>query len=52
MTELPLTEKTQHACGCGCSDEGVPTLDVTVIPHAIRHATVFGAFSAIPLAAP
>ena len=40
VTELPLTEKTQHACGCGCSDEGVPTLDVTGIPHAIRHATV------------
>ncbi|HEX6055877.1 MAG TPA: DUF2249 domain-containing protein [Intrasporangium sp.] len=48
MTELPLTEKTQHECGCGCNDEGAPTLDVTVIPHAIRHATVFGAFSAIP----
>lgn len=47
-TELPLTEAHQHECSCGCTDEGVPALDVTVIPHVIRHATVFGAFAAIP----
>ncbi|HRW17450.1 MAG TPA: DUF2249 domain-containing protein [Dermatophilaceae bacterium] len=49
MTErptIPVTE-TQHACACGCSDEGVPELDVRAIPHAIRHATVFGALGAI-----
>lgn len=45
---LPITETRQSACGCGCSDHGVPALDVRAIPHAIRHATVFGAFSAIP----
>lgn len=46
-TELPVTE-TAHSCGCGCSDEaGAPELDVRAIPHAIRHATVFGALSAI-----
>jgi uncharacterized protein (DUF2249 family) len=44
---ISLTEASTHACGCGCTDEGVPALDVTVIPHAIRHATVFGAFDAI-----
>lgn len=36
-----------HACGCGESDEGVPELDVRNVPHAIRHATVFGAFDAV-----
>ncbi|HET7399170.1 MAG TPA: DUF2249 domain-containing protein [Intrasporangium sp.] len=45
---LPLTETRQGGCGCGCTDEGIPALDVRVIPHAIRHATVFGAFGAIP----
>lgn len=45
---LPLTETRQSACGCGCTDDGVPALDVRAIPHAIRHATVFGAFAAIP----
>ena len=34
-------------CGCGAHDEGVPVLDVRTIPHAIRHATVLGAFDAI-----
>ncbi|HET9021437.1 MAG TPA: DUF2249 domain-containing protein [Ornithinibacter sp.] len=49
-TDIPLTA-TQghgHSCGCGESDHGVPELDVRAIPHAIRHATVFGALSAIP----
>lgn len=45
---IPLTETRQSGCGCGCTDEGIPALDVRVIPHAIRHATVFGAFGAIP----
>lgn len=47
-TSLPITEKSQNACGCGCTDDGVPALDARVIPHAIRHATVFGALDAIP----
>lgn len=34
-------------CACGCTGEGVPALDVRLVPHAIRHATVFGALSAI-----
>jgi uncharacterized protein (DUF2249 family)/iron-sulfur cluster repair protein YtfE (RIC family) len=37
-----------HSCGCGESDAGVPELDVRSVPHAIRHATVFGAFDAVP----
>lgn len=55
-TTIPLTETTSvesshaHAesCGCGETDAGAPVLDVRAIPHAIRHATVFGAWSAIP----
>ena len=34
-------------CACGEHDQDVPELDVRVIPHAIRHATVFGALGAI-----
>lgn len=37
------------ACGCGeHDDESSPVLDVRQIPHAIRHATVFGAVAAVP----
>lgn len=35
-------------CACGGSDEaGMPELDTRVIPHAIRHATIFGALDAL-----
>lgn len=39
-------------CGCGGSDatQDAPVLDVRVVPHAIRHATVFGAVGAVPVA--
>lgn len=37
-----------HACGCGESDSDDPVLDVREVPHSIRHATVFGAFDAVP----
>src|SRR6478736_5812524 len=53
-TTFPLTEVTAHnataAGGCGCREAAgdAPELDVRVIPHAIRHASVFGAWSAIP----
>ena len=36
-----------HECSCGESGPAVPELDVRQVPHAIRHATVFGAFDAI-----
>jgi uncharacterized protein (DUF2249 family) len=47
---FPLTETNGHAAACGCGEgaTGAPELDVRPIPHAIRHATVFGAWSAIP----
>lgn len=48
MEQIPLTEKSSASCGCGCAHEdGAPELDVRAIPHAIRHATVFGALGAI-----
>lgn len=34
-------------CGCGEEDDGLPELDVRTIPHAIRHATVFGALQSL-----
>ncbi|WP_156298791.1 DUF2249 domain-containing protein [Mycobacterium paragordonae] len=37
-----------HTCGCGESDADDPVLDVRDVPHSIRHATVFGAFDAVP----
>ncbi len=43
---LPVVERP--SCGCGCSDEGVPALDVRSIPHALRHGSVFGALGAVP----
>ena len=47
-TPLPVSDVSEPACGCGCTDAGEPELDVRAIPHAIRHATVFGALSAVP----
>ncbi|GAA1531392.1 DUF2249 domain-containing protein [Nocardioides humi] len=45
MNELPLSDVSGD---CGCEEEhGDPVLDVRPVPHAIRHATVFGALSAI-----
>ncbi|MFF9773939.1 DUF2249 domain-containing protein [Streptomyces sp. NPDC013978] len=36
-------------CGCGGGEEAnEPELDVRDVPHAIRHATVFGALDAVP----
>ncbi|MDA4107883.1 DUF2249 domain-containing protein [Mycolicibacterium holsaticum] len=37
-----------HKCGCE-SDAEEPVLDVCEVPHSIRHATVFGAFDAVPV---
>lgn len=43
---LPAAPATS-GCGCGGHDEEAPVLDVRAIPHAIRHAAVFGAFDSI-----
>ena len=35
-----------HTCNCGAqSDE--PVLDARLIPHAVRHAAIFGALDAL-----
>jgi uncharacterized protein (DUF2249 family) len=37
-----------HTCSCGEADgPGYPELDVRAIPHAIRHATIFGALESV-----
>lgn len=37
-----------HTCSCGESDApGLPELDTRLIPHAIRHATIFGALETV-----
>ncbi|MGC5584660.1 DUF2249 domain-containing protein [Ornithinimicrobium sp. W1679] len=46
-TELNVTQVRDGGCACGCADEGIPALDVRVIPHAIRHATIFGALGGL-----
>lgn len=51
MTDIELTPVSQdsgHSCGCGGHDEaGHPELDARAIPHAIRHATIFGALEGL-----
>ena len=46
-TEIPLTQVRDGGCACGCADEGIPALDVRVIPHAVRHAAIFGALGGL-----
>lgn len=36
-----------HACTCGEADAEVPELDARTVPHAIRHATIFGALDSV-----
>lgn len=50
----PGRDGDHNGCGCGCGDStgaDIPELDVRELPHAIRHATVIGAFEAIPAGA-
>lgn len=35
-------EAAAGGCACGGHDEGVPEVDVQTIPHAVRHAAIFG----------
>jgi len=34
-------------CACGEHNEDIPELDVQTIPHAIRHASIFGALGGL-----
>lgn len=41
-------EESNHACTCGADDpRELPELDARAIPHAIRHATIFGALDSL-----
>jgi uncharacterized protein (DUF2249 family)/iron-sulfur cluster repair protein YtfE (RIC family) len=43
-----VAEEGGHQCTCGEVDgPGYPELDARVVPHAIRHATIFGALDAV-----
>jgi uncharacterized protein (DUF2249 family) len=43
MTELHLT----HECTCCEHDAEMPVLDARLLPHAIRHASIFGALDSL-----
>lgn len=44
----PAASAGGGGCGCGCAHtDETPELDVRDVPHAIRHATVFGALEAV-----
>jgi uncharacterized protein (DUF2249 family) len=43
----PVEAHGHGGCNCGDTDEGMPELDARLVPHAIRHATIFGALDAV-----
>lgn len=48
VAPVPAAHDSAHVCECGIVAESAhPELDVRVVPHAIRHATVFGALDSI-----
>lgn len=40
-------QPSSQGCACGEHDEEFPELDVQTIPHAIRHAAIFGAVESL-----
>jgi uncharacterized protein (DUF2249 family)/iron-sulfur cluster repair protein YtfE (RIC family) len=45
----PVAVHGGRSCGCHeAEDGGYPELDARAVPHAIRHATVFGALESVP----
>lgn len=49
MTSQIPVQDVSGGCTCGEHDVQVPELDARTIPHAIRHATIFGALGAVPV---
>lgn len=45
--EEALGKTPASGCACGGHDEELPELDVQTIPHAIRHAAIFGALESL-----
>lgn len=38
---------SDNGCRCGEQDQGFPVLQAKDIPHAIRHASIFGALDSL-----
>ncbi len=45
---LPILGAAAAGCDCGDDSAGLPELDARLIPHAIRHGAVIGAFQQLP----
>ncbi|WP_166996658.1 DUF2249 domain-containing protein [Paramicrobacterium fandaimingii] len=46
-TESRDPDSHDDGCACGEPDEALPELDVQTIPHAVRHAAIFGALESL-----
>jgi uncharacterized protein (DUF2249 family) len=49
-TPSPAPDDDHEVASCGCGEvdpSSWPTLDARAVPHAIRHATIFGALDAV-----
>lgn len=40
-------QASNSGCACGGHDDALPELDVQTIPHAVRHAAIFGAIESL-----
>ena len=45
--EEALKQQAPGGCACGGHDEDLPQLEVQAIPHAVRHAAIFGALDSL-----
>lgn len=45
--ETAVPQTVSAGCACGEHDDEIPELDVQTIPHAIRHAAIFGAIESL-----
>lgn len=45
--QYPTAQSSTASCSCGEGDEELPEFDVQTIPHAIRHAAIFGAIESL-----
>ena len=45
--EAAVDQVQSGGCACGGHDDELPELDVQTIPHAVRHAAIFGAIESL-----
>lgn len=45
--ELAPRGSSTGGCGCGCSTDAIPELDVTSLPKIIRHGAVIGGLTSM-----